>query len=250
MKPTERFTNRVENYHRYRPTYSEEFLSDIQQTGAIPAKSKIAEIGSGTGILTKQLLEAGWQVIGIEPNQAMREMAEKQRNQQPAFRSIQGTAEATTLEAKSVETIIAAQAFHWFDTEAARKEFLRILKPEGKVVLVWNIRQHSTEFLKSYEDFLHHYSTDYSLVDHQQFDWKGVAHFFRNHFQRKEAANPQMMGWPKLWGYYQSCSYALPHTHNQYNESKEALKMTFDKHAYDGLVSMLYHTIWYIGSLD
>lgn len=249
MKASERFTDRVENYHLYRPSYAVAFLKDLERLKKSDVDNKVAEIGSGTGILTKQMLHAKWQVIGIEPNDAMRSVAETQLKQFTDFRSVKGSAESTTLDEKSIDMIIAAQAFHWFEPEEARKEFIRVLKPEGKVVLVWNIRQHSTAFLKAYEDFLHRYSTDYQLVDHQRFDWKGVAQFFRDHFQRKEVPNPQFMNWQQLWGYYQSCSYALPPDHPEFEQSKTALYKIFEKHAKRGKINMLYHTIWYTGSL-
>ena len=250
MKSTERFTSRVENYHLYRPSYAQAFLDELKQALIGAPEASLADIGSGTGILSQQLLEAGWRVSGIEPNDAMRQLAEKQLESYPRFRSLKGTAEATGLEAHSVDLVVAAQAFHWFEPETARKEFLRILKPGGKVVLVWNIRQHSTDFLKAYEDFLHRYSTDYQLVDHQRFDWEGIAHFFRDQYQRKETPNPQMMDWQKLWGYSQSCSYALPPGHPDFDQSREMLKKTFEQYAERSTISMLYHTIWYTGPLQ
>ncbi|MEK6477281.1 class I SAM-dependent methyltransferase [Catalinimonas sp. 4WD22] len=195
------------------------------------------------------MLRAGWQLTGIEPNDAMRSVAETQLKQFKNFRSIKGSAESTTLDEKSIDIIIAAQAFHWFGPEEARKEFIRVLKPEGKVVLAWNIRQHSSAFLKAYEGFLHCYSTDYQLVDHQRFDWKGVAQFFRDQYLRKEAPNPQFMDWQHLWGYYQSCSYALPPSHPDFERGKTALHKIFEKYAEQGMVNMLYHTIWYTGSI-
>ncbi|MDF9799649.1 ubiquinone/menaquinone biosynthesis C-methylase UbiE [Catalinimonas alkaloidigena] len=250
MKADERFTNRVENYHLYRPTYADKLLKDLENLKNPSGVNRIAEIGSGTGILSKQLLQAEWGVTGIEPNDAMRTVAEAKLKQFPDFYSIKGSAETTTLAADSIGIVLAAQAFHWFDPEAARKEFMRILRAKGKVVLVWNIRQHSTEFLKAYEDFLHRYSTDYQLVDHQRFDWKGVAYFFRNQYQRKEAPNSQLMDWQHLWGYYKSCSYALTQEHTDFDQSKTALHKIFDKYARRGHVDMFFHTIWYKGSLS
>lgn len=248
IKPTERFSNRADNYHSYRPNYPPNFIKSLDQLSS-GSTAKIAEIGSGTGILTTQLLNAGWQVLGVEPNDAMRSRAESQLKSHASFRSVKGSAEATSLADHTVDMIIAAQAFHWFQVEEARTEFMRILKAGGEVVLVWNIRQDSTAFLKEYEQFLHTYSTDYALVDHQRFDEVNIKQFFRNQYQTAQLSNPQLMDWQQLWGYYQSCSYALPQEHALYQESESALKRIFDEHAENGKINMLYRTNWYRGPL-
>lgn len=248
IKPTERFSNRADNYHSYRPTYPPDFIKSLDQL-SFGGTATIVEIGSGTGILTAQLLNAGWQVIGVEPNDAMRSLAELQLKSYASFRSVKGSAEATSLADHTADMIIAAQAFHWFHVEEARTEFFRILKPGGEVVLVWNIRQDSTAFLRAYEQFLHAYSTDYALVDHQRFDGESVKQFFRNQYRTEQTSNPQLMDWQQLWGYYQSCSYALPQEHALYQKSELVLKRIFDEHAENGKINMLYRTVWYRGQL-
>lgn len=139
--PTQRFSSRVENYSRYRPSYPRQVLELLFEECGLTAASIIADIGSGTGIMTRLFLENGNQVFAVEPNREMRQEAEWNLASYSHFVSVDATAEATTLRAGSVDFVVAAQAFHWFDREKVRPEFVRILKPEGWVVLVWNDRR-------------------------------------------------------------------------------------------------------------
>ena len=160
--PTQRFSDRVENYVRYRPSYPKEVLSILQEETEFTSASVIADVDSGTGISTKLFLENGNTVYGVEPNQKMRQAAEAFLQAYPHFRSIAGTAEATTLPDQLVDYVVAAQAFHWFNIPATRQEFARVLKPDGWVVLLWNSRRlNSTPFLQAYEALLQQYGTDY-----------------------------------------------------------------------------------------
>ncbi|HEX2269365.1 MAG TPA: class I SAM-dependent methyltransferase, partial [Pyrinomonadaceae bacterium] len=164
----ERFTSRVENYARYRPGYPTEIVDLLKTACDLTPASVVADIGSGTGKLSEIFLANGNVVIGVEPNAAMREVAEKIFNDEPLFRSVDGSAEATTLADSSVDMVVAGQAFHWFDHERARVEFARILRPGGWVVLLWNDRRvGSTPFLAAYEQLLQTYGTDYRAVDHK-----------------------------------------------------------------------------------
>jgi ubiquinone/menaquinone biosynthesis C-methylase UbiE len=138
--PTQRFSGRVENYVRYRPGYPPEVLQLLRQECGLTPDHVIADAGSGTGILTRILLEAGCSVFAIEPNAEMRHAGERLLAAYPRFSSVAGSAEATSLPDHSVDFITAAQAAHWFHRDHARREFLRILKPGGWVVLAWNER--------------------------------------------------------------------------------------------------------------
>ena len=146
--PTQRFTSRVEHYVRYRPSYPRDLLDLLETRCGLSSASVVADVGSGTGILSELFLENGNRVIGIEPNKEMREAAERRLRRHPRFTSVAGTAEATTLDDASADFVAAGQAFHWFDPERARTEFSRILKPGGWVVLAWNLRRkEATPFL-------------------------------------------------------------------------------------------------------
>ena len=118
-----RFNNRVENYIAYRPKYPAAVAEFLRNELGLSAASVVADVGSGTGILSELLLRAGCTVFGVEPNEAMREAAEELLQAYPNFKSVHGTAEATTLDDSSVDFVTAGQAFHWFDIEGARREF-------------------------------------------------------------------------------------------------------------------------------
>src|SRR5690349_12791287 len=135
---TLRFSSRVDNYVLFRPGYPFEVLELLKQECGLTSDSVIADIAFGTGIFTRMLLENGNRVYGVEPNADMRRAGERFLKNYSNFTSIAGTAEATSLPDHRVNIITAAQAAHWFDPEKARREFIRILKPKGWLVLIWN----------------------------------------------------------------------------------------------------------------
>src|SRR4051794_14847949 len=158
---TERFSNRVENYIRFRPSYPQAVIEVLRRNCQLTKTAAIADIGSGTGILAEMFLRNGNLVYGVEPNRQMREAGERSLRGYERFQSIDATAEETRLPSMSVDFVIAGQAFHWFDQGQAQREFKRILKPEGWVALVWNERREdSTPFAKEYERLLRNYGTD------------------------------------------------------------------------------------------
>ena len=185
--PTERFSNRAKFYDQYRPGYPEEIIELLKSECDLSPSSVIADIGSGTGILSRLFLRNGNIVFGVEPNREMREVAEELLREYQNFRSINGNAEATDLRGKSVELVTAGQAFHWFHIEKAKEEFSRILKPGGRVVLIWNDRRtDSTPFLQAYEGLLTKFGTDYKKVDFKNFDTGAFSQFFgRDGFKSK-----------------------------------------------------------------
>ncbi len=140
MDTTQKFTGKADQYSRYRPRYPEAYLDYLVTTTGLNPGDVVADVGSGTGILTGQLLAWGLQVWAIEPNADMRGVAEAHLGDQPGFRSVAATAENTTLEDHSVSLVTAAQAFHWFDRPRFQEECRRILRPGGPVALVWNNR--------------------------------------------------------------------------------------------------------------
>lgn len=175
IQPTQRFSDRVENYIKYRPGYPAALVELLEEGGALAAGATIADIGSGTGLLSQLFLRRGLEVIGVEPNEAMRRAGEHLLVGWQNFTSLCGQAEATGLEAASVDLVVAGQAFHWFEQTAARKEFSRILKAEGWVALIWNDRLvEGPPFAAAYENLLHAYAKDYAQVNHKNIDEKST----------------------------------------------------------------------------
>jgi len=249
--PTQRFSDRVENYVKYRPTYPKEILNVLKVECRLTASSVIADVGSGTGILTRLLLDNGNRVSGIEPNREMREAGERLLSEYPGFTSIAATAESTTLPDHSVDFVTAGQSFHWFDREKARAEFVRILKPTGWVVLVWNDRQlGSTPFLQAYEKLLLAYTTDYQEVDHKRITGDVIASFFRpGEFKLKRLANQQLFDFEGIRGRLLSSSYAPEKGHPNHVLMLNNLRSIFQAHQVGGQVSFEYDTLVYYGRL-
>jgi SAM-dependent methyltransferase len=248
--PTRRFSSRVEDYIRYRPSYPPQVTLWLAAECGLTAQSGIADIGSGTGILSRILLDFGCHVFAVEPNPDMRAGAERQLAGQPRFHSVDGRAEATTLPDSSVDFVTAGQSFHWFDAAAARAEFRRILKPEGWVVLIWNERLVTPGFLTEYEDLLQRLSTDYGRVDHRQIGAEAISSFFAHSSWRVAGfPNHQDFVWDGIRGRLLSSSYApLPGSPN-YAPMMEELEAIFTKYQQGGQVSLAYQTKMYVGRL-
>lgn len=164
IDPTERFSGKVDDYANYRPSYPQECIKFLQQQFNITKDSVIADIGSGTGILTKLLLDLDCEVVAVEPNDQMRVMAEKHLKGNNKFISLNGTGERTNLRLASIDLITVAQAFHWIDQVKAKQEFKRILKPRGSVAVLWNVLTQATAFGKAYDALKIKYGKDYVAI--------------------------------------------------------------------------------------
>lgn len=249
--PTTRFSDRVQYYIKYRPKYPKEILDFLKNELKLSIRHTIADIGSGTGFLSKMFLQNGNVVYGVEPNKEMREAAENLLRQYPNFKTIDGSAEFTDLDSRSVDFITAAQAFHWFNIDVARSEFRRILKPKGWVVLIWNERTESTPFLKNYENLLRTFAIDYEKVDHRKVDNKVLARFFgSNIYQSKQFKNEQQFDFGGLKGRLLSSSYAPMEVHPNYPPMIEELQKIFNAHQQNGKVVFEYDTKVYFGKLE
>ena len=251
INPTLRFSNRVENYVKYRPGYPAGVIETFAKECGLTPKSVVADIGSGTGILSEVFLKRGNRVFGVEPNREMREAGEQLLHDYADFISVNGAAEATTLANCSVDFVTAGQAFHWFDREYARKEFARILKPGGWVALIWNERLTGTSpFLRTYEDLLHQYGTDYAAVDHRNVDTNAITAFFAPQpFTLREFENRQVFDYDGVEGRLLSSSYTPEPNHPNYQPMLGALRALFDKYQINGNVSFDYVTRLYFGRL-
>jgi len=246
---TTRFSNRVENYVRFRPSYPEGVLQILQEETSLTADSVIADIGSGTGISAELFLRHGAEVFGVEPNAEMRHAAEAHLVRYSNFHSIAARAEETTLPAASVDYVVAGQAFHWFDRDLARKEFARILRPVGWVVLLWNTRRiDSTPFLREYESILQTFATDYRDVRHNHIDPNVLKTFFADsQFTIRKTFNEQRFDFAGLKGRLLSSSYAPTENHPNYQPMIRALNQAFEAHQQGDHVSFEYDTEIYFG---
>jgi ubiquinone/menaquinone biosynthesis C-methylase UbiE len=243
MKTVERFSNRVGNYVKYRPGYPAKVLELFRDAMRLQKDSIIADIGSGTGISAKLFLENGNTVFGVEPNEAMREAAEKFLRELTKFKSVDGAAENTNLENNSVDFVVAAQAFHWFDRAKTREEFKRILREKGFVVLLWNERQlHSTTFLSGYEQLLIEYGTDYETVRHENITKETLQDFFQTDFEQKIFRNVQSVDFAGLKGRMLSSSYIPTAENPRFSEMLEKLETLFAEHHQNGKIEILYDT--------
>lgn len=247
---TSRFSDRVENYARYRPGYPAAVVDALRRECGLTADCVVADIASGTGIWTRMLLENGNPVYAVEPNAEMRQAGERLLSGFANFTSIAGTAENTTLGDSSVDFVTAAQAAHWFDRARTRKEFVRILKPSGWLVLIWNEREvDTTPFLRDYEQLLLDYGTDYQDVRHER-TTDAVNEFFDPlPYQERTFALRQEFDYAGLEGRLLSSSYAPGPGHPKHGPMLSELKRIFENHASSGRVSVDYKTRVYFGRL-
>ena len=247
---TSRFSDRVENYVRYRPGYPPEVLTTLKAECGLAPSQVVADTASGTGLWTRTLLENGNAVFGIEPNREMRAAGQRLLAGFSKFTSVAGSAEATTLPDQSVDFVTAAQAAHWFDREKARREFVRILKPGGWLVLLWNERlTDSTKFLRDYEQLLLDYGTDYEEVRHER-TTDAVNEFFDPApFKQRVVEMRQEFDYAGVEGRLLSSSYAPEPEHPQYEPMLRELRRIFDASAVDGRAAFEYKTRVYFGRL-
>ena len=252
MKPDtiERFSNRVENYIKYRPTYPPEVLELFRSEMGLTEESTLADIGSGPGNLARQFLENGNTVYCVEPNEAMRKAAENLLGKYPGFRSINGDSENTTLPDASVDFVTAAQAFHWFRPEPTKKEFRRILKPDGYAALIWNIRQlDSTPFLREYEQFILENANDYAAVRHENITETEIAAFFESSYGKATFDNIQVFDFEGIRGRLFSSSYMPAEDSEKGRQIEKDLRRLFDKYAREGRIEVFYDTEIYYSKL-
>ncbi len=245
--PTRRFSRRVADYVRYRPHYPSGVLDLLREGIGLTPQTLIADVGSGTGLATELFLGNGNPVWAVEPNPEMRAAAERRLGGRANFRSVDGTAEATTLPAASVDGVVAAQAFHWFDPEKTRAEFRRILRAGGWVVLMWNTRVVTTPFGHAYESLLQSLGGDYARVTHEHLDQTVLGGFFAGGFQRRTLPNGRTLDFDSLRGGLRSASYAPSEGQAGYAPMLEKLRRIFDAHQRDGRVRVELETRLYFG---
>ncbi len=245
LDSVERFTSRVAAYARYRPSYPPAILEHLSRECGLTPQSVIADIGCGTGLLAQLFLQFGRAVFGVEPNAEMRATCARLLSGESRLHLIDGRAENTTLPDRSIDFVTAGQAFHWFDAEGARREFRRILRPGGWVVLAWNERVLTPGFMQEHEALINSYAPEKPHPALRDFD----NFFGASGWKLTVFPNPQSLAWEGLRGRLASSSHSPLPGSPEYGPMIEVLRRLFDKYAQNGQVVMEYETRMYYGTL-
>jgi ubiquinone/menaquinone biosynthesis C-methylase UbiE len=245
LHPTTRFSNRVENYVKYRPSYPGEIIPFLENSIGLHKEQLIADIGAGTGIFSELFLKNGYHVIGIEPNEDMRQAAEHHLGQYAGFTNLNQRAEETGLNDQSIDLITVAQAFHWMDPEATKVEFQRILRPGGHILLAWNLRLQHTPFLQEYEILKQRFGIDYKLT--KRADEETIRNFFGpDNYAVHSFSNIQWLDFDALKGQLLSASYIPLPGHPSYDDMISELVRLFVSFNANGVVKMEFETKLYM----
>jgi len=253
VRPTERFSDRVDDYVRYRPSYPVEVVRALErEAGVAPDRTRVVDLGCGTGISTALFLAEGYAVTGVEPNASMRAAAAARLGSSPRFHVVAGTAEETSLPDSCCELVLAGQAFHWFDTAASRREIRRLLVGDGLLALLWNDRRTgSSAFLRDYERILRRHAADYTRVDHRNLTDADISGFFGpDGCERRVFPSWQDFDLAGLRGRAMSSSYVPRPGQPGHDELLEALTRAFEQHAVGDRVRFEYDTKLYFGWLS
>jgi SAM-dependent methyltransferase len=250
--PTSRFSDRVQDYVRWRPGYPPAVLEALRRDLGLQPGHVVADVGSGTGLLSRLLVENGNVVYGVEPNREMAAVAEADLGGTGRFHSVDGRAEATSLAAGSIDLVTAGQAFHWFKVPESRAEFRRILRPGGGVALVWNLRRlDSTPFLRDYETFLQRWSDDYQEVSAQYAEEESLRGLFGDAgWIERRFDSVQHFDFEGLRGRLLSSSYTPKQGDPRREAMLAALPAVFEAHAREGRVAFEYDTRLFLGRLS
>lgn len=246
MDNTKKFTEKAGKYATSRPSYPIKLIKSFFDYFNFDTSLIVADIGSGTGILTKQLLNEGYKVYAVEPNDNMRAAAEKDLSNFKNFISVNATAENTTLQNSCVDFITVAQAFHWFDTNKFKAECKRILKPNGKVFLIWNSRDNNSPINKELFAINKQYCKDFTgFSGGTQNNDEKIKVFFDNYYQVQQFENHIIYDKENFINRALSSSYSLNSNDKNYSDYVKALNLLFDKYAENGFVKVANITKMY-----
>jgi ubiquinone/menaquinone biosynthesis C-methylase UbiE len=235
LDPLNRFSDRASDYMKYRPTCPAEAIDQILEGLGTPSQLVAADIGAGTGISARLLADQGLQVWAIEPNAVMRQVAKFHPN--VTYRST--TAEQTNLLDASVDLITCFQSFHWFDPEPTLTEFRRILKPSGRLALVWNNRDLNDPFTLEYGELLRKASDKHPALDRPE-TFPTNSHFLN--VRTLLFSFEQMLDQTGLIGNAKSRSYA-PQEGTAYDQLLTDLNALYQRWANSqGFVVLRYQT--------
>ena len=248
----DKFNHLADIYEKYRPSYPEEYIKDIIIKCYLDSESLVADIGAGTGILTRQLLHNHLKVVGVEPNLDMRKVLKKLETNKN-FKAIEGTAEHTNLEDNSIDLIVVAQAFHWFDKEKFKKECKRILKPNGKVWILWNQLDETKEIVKEQkridDEYTNRFQEVNGILDANKKEEQIQGFFQGNIYEKKVVDNPLENDKERFIGANLSKSYSLKKENPNYDNYIEAFGQIFDRYSENGKVMIPNKTYGYLGKV-
>ena len=247
----EKFTGKASTYERYRPEYPKEFIDYLYSEVGFSKDSVISDIGSGTGILSRQLLDRGSNVICVEPNENMRQTAEKSLSSYNNFTSMDGSAEKTNVSDRSVDFITVAQAFHWFDAEKFKLECQRILKPYGKVILVWNSRVYDSQLVIENAQICRRLCPNFKgFSGGQQEDPEVFSSFFKKGVcEHRKFQNDLKFDMDSFIGRNLSSSYAPKKGDVNYQKFIDEITELFNKYSVNGVLVLPNVTRSYVGEV-
>lgn len=243
--PKQRFSDRVADYIKYRPKYPKEVLDVLKRDIYFSSDDTVADIGAGTGFLTELFLDNGNYTYAVEPNEAMRTACNSLYGMDTLLKIVDGSAEMTQLANQTIDLIVAGTAFHWFDAIETKKEFTRILKPEGHILLVWNIRKDDAPFTAGYEEILRRQIPEYAASQHRKFDPELIRDFLHPRQMKKQVlANNQSFDWEGFKGRALSSSF-MPKQGLLHDEVLSEMHDLYHRYEENGQVAFQYDTIMY-----
>jgi ubiquinone/menaquinone biosynthesis C-methylase UbiE len=246
----ERFDRKSRNYDLYRPRYPKQLLTLLEKEVGLNKSSIVADVGSGTGLLSELLLKSGCSIFCVEPNEEMRNIAREKFAKVAKCTVLDGTAENTSLPDNSIDLITAGQAFHWFDETKSKKEFNRILKRDGLVALVWNTRLESSEGMNSeYEKLVRKYSVGYHASGHLAVSKDVIEAFFDGNFRSFIIKNDQLLDLEGMLGRYLSASYAIDQRDKNFEQMKREFSVVFKRFEVNGYITIEYETEVFLGTI-
>lgn len=248
MDHMNKFTGKSSAYTLSRPGYAKGLFEYLVCDLEVNKQTVIADIGSGTGKLSQDLLKVAGIVYCVEPNDEMRQVAESLLSNQEGFISVKGTAEQTTLMDKSVDFILVGQAFHWFDANSFKLECQRILKETGKVILIWNSWIRDSEVIMKYHELFQMFCPSFKGFS-GGLESRKICEFFENQYETKRVANHLVFNKESFINRARSASYSLIEGDEKFEDYMEALEKFFEKYAVDGILTMPNETVWYVGEV-